>query len=162
MSSTLSINQLKAIYTRSILSWDQLGGGAEVIKAVCRDDSSGTRDVWHQKVVGTDSVPQNQPVLHTNSEVLAYVAKEPAAIGYVGFDYINKEIKPLSVDGIEPSLENAKEKKYPIHRNLYLYVDEKKYTSELKSFIIYAMSSEGQKIVEENGFIPLYPFSTEQ
>lgn len=158
----LTINQLKGIFTGSIKSWDQVGGKSATIKPVSRDTTSGTREVWQRTITGTDNTPKEQAVRHTNSEVLACVAKNPNAIGYIGFDYLNNEIKPLSVNGIAPNLKTAKERKYPIYRNLYLYADGKKYNRRLKSFIIYIMSSEGQRIVEKNGYIPLYPFSVKE
>jgi phosphate transport system substrate-binding protein len=87
------------------------------------------------------------------------VAKHPSAIGYISHGYINNEIKTISINGVKPTLEKAESRKYPIHRNLYLYVNEKKFSYEVKTFIIYLISSEGQEIVKESGFIPLYPLS---
>jgi len=65
-------------------------------------------------------------------------------------------------NGIEPTARNASEKKYPITRNLYLYVAGVNFSHEMKSFIIYLLSSEGQEIVKQGGFIPMYPLSFEK
>jgi phosphate transport system substrate-binding protein len=158
----LRMDQLREIFTGSIKSWSEVGGTSDEILVVHRDINSGTREVWERIVINSGSVPRSHVFLHSNSEVLAYVAKHPAAIGYISFGYINNEIKTISINGIKPTLEEAGSWKYPIHRNLYLYVDKKKLSYKVKTFIIYLLSSEGQEIVKESGFIPLYPLSLER
>ena len=101
-------------------------------------------------------------VFQSNSEVLAYVAANFSAIGYVSFGYVNNDIRTISVNGIKPDLDVIAIQKYPLHRPLYLYVIDGNFSYELKSFIIYLLSSEGQEIVKQSGFIPLYPLSFEK
>ena len=57
-------------------------------------------------------------IRNSNSGVLAYVAEHPEAIGYVSFAILNHEVKPLSINGVAPTVENAKQGMYPISRNL--------------------------------------------
>jgi len=158
----LSLDRLRAIFTGSIESWHEVGGKSEKILVVNRDTSSGTREVWEEIVIKHEKASKGQVCLHSNSEVLAYVATNHTAIGYISFGYVNNDIKTVSVNGIEPVLQNAADKKYPILRNLYLYVSDGNLSYEMKSFIIYLLSSEGQKIVKQGGFIPLYPFYFEK
>jgi len=151
----LSLDQLNAIFSGSIERWDEVGGKGNKILVVGRDNSSGTGEVWDKIVIKTGTIREDHVTLHTNSDVLAYVAKHPDAVGYISFAYSNPEIKIISVNGVEPTIENARDKTYPILRNVYLYVNEKSFSYEMKSFIIYLLCNEGQEIVEENGLIPL-------
>ena len=75
---------------------------------------------------------------------------------YVGFGYLNNRIHPCNVNGIEPTLENGKSGKYPISRPLYNYINEKKLSKDAKAFIDFIVGKEGQKLVKDAGFIPLY------
>ena len=154
----LSLDQLRAIFSGSIETWSEVGGKSEKILLVHRNTSSGTREVWNKIVIKSENAPRTHVFLQSNSKVLAYVATNHSAIGYISFGYVNNDIKAISVNGIEPSVKNAVNKKYPIQRNLYLYVVDGNFSNEMKSFIIYLLSSEGQELVKQSGFIPLYPF----
>ncbi len=158
----LSIDQLRDIFTGSIENWKEVGGKAEKVLVVNRNMSSGTRKVWEENVIKSENAPKEHVVLQSNSEVLAYVTKNPSAIGYISIGYVNHDVKTVSVNGIEPTLENAGNHKSPLHRNLYLYVADGNFYYEMKSFIIYLLSSDGQEIVKQSGFIPLYPLSLDK
>ena len=158
----LSLDQLRAIFSGSIETWDEVEGKSEKILVAHRNMSSGTRDVWEKVVIKSEDIRQDRVVLQSNSEVLAYVTANLSAIGYVSFGYVNNDIKTISVNGIRPTFDSASIQEYPLHRPLYLYVVDRKFSYELKSFIIYLLSSKGQEIVKQSGFIPLNPFSFEK
>jgi len=158
----LSLDQLRAIFAGSIETWSAVGGKSEKILVAYRNTSSGTRGVWEEIVIKSKNASEDHIFFHSNSEVLAYVTTNHSAIGYISFGYVNHEIKTISVNGIEPTLQNASQKKYPITRNLFLYVAGVNFSHEMKSFIIYLLSSEGQEIVKQGGSIPLYPLSLEK
>lgn len=88
------------------------------------------------------------------------VSQNPHALGYVGMGYINNNVKAVSVavnensDYFYPNSENVMTGKYPISRPLYLYTNGEP-RGVVKEFIDYALSDEGQKIVEETDFVPL-------
>ncbi len=155
----LSLDQLRAIFSGSIETWNKVGGNSEKVLVVNRNPSSGTRKIWEQNVVKSENAPKDHVVLQTNSEVLAFVARNPSAIGYISFGYVNNDVKTISVNGLEPTLEYSGNNRSPLHRTLFLYVAEGTFSYEMKSFIIYLLSSEGQEIVKQSGFIPLYPLS---
>ena len=92
--------------------------------------------------------------------IVQSVSQTKGAIGYVGLAYLEKSVKPLNVSYdkgktfVTPSVENAKSKKYPITRPLYYYYLN---TTEkvIKPFISYILSAEGQKIVSNEGYVPV-------
>ncbi len=151
----ISIDQLKAIYDGSINNWKEIGGKDEKIVVVSRDTSSGTYEVWHKKVMSKSDVRKDALLQASNGAVLTAVAENPKAIGYIGFGYLNNSIKPLTINGIEGTIANGKSGKYPIFRKLYMYVNEDKLSSEARDFIDFILSTEGQKLVKDTGYIPL-------
>jgi len=151
----LSVGQLAGIYQGTLLTWDALGGEPEPIEVVARAPSSGTGEIWKQVVLRSARIKQGSVVQDSNSGVLAYVAEHPHAIGYVSFAILNHEVKALSVDGVLPSIDNVKAGKYPVSRKLYLYVNEKELPYNVKSLLVFILSSKGQQLVKETGFIPL-------
>lgn len=151
----LTMDQLKGIYDGSINNWKQVGGKDEKIVIISRDTSSGTYEIWHEKVMKKMDVSKDALLQASNGAIVSAVAGNPKAIGYIGYGYIDKTVKPLPVSGIEPTLENGKTAKYPISRKLYMYVDEKKVSPETQKFIDYLLSPDGQKVVTEAGFISI-------
>ncbi|MFP4088567.1 MAG: PstS family phosphate ABC transporter substrate-binding protein [Desulfobacteraceae bacterium] len=150
----LSLEQLGEIYAETVESWAAVGGRPAKIEVVTRGPSSGTRRVWGQRVLKADDLKKGCILQDSNSGVLAYVAEHPHAIGYVSFAILNHEVKALSVNQVAPSIRNAKHRKYPIVRPLYLYVNENTLSYDVKSLIVFVLSVKGQRIVERSGFIP--------
>ncbi len=153
----LEISQLMGIYTGSIKLWNAVGWTIKPIDVVTRGKSSGTEEVWKQVVMKSKGVKPGAVSKNSNSGVLAYVAENSEAIGYVSYALLNHEVKPLSVNGVAPDRKNAKNGKYPISRRLYLYVNEKELSHPIKSLIVFILSSKGQQIAKECGFIALEP-----
>ncbi len=82
------------------------------------------------------------------------VAGTPLGIGYISYPYLDPSTKALAIDGVEPTLENLKAGKFPLIRPLYKLTMGKP-TGLVKDFLDFALSPEGQKIVAEEGFIPV-------
>ncbi|MBN2038408.1 MAG: PstS family phosphate ABC transporter substrate-binding protein [Spirochaetes bacterium] len=153
--NSLSVDQLKAIYNGSIINWEQFGGKNEKIVVISRDTSSGTYEVWYEKVMKKTDVARSALLQASNGAIVSAVTQNPKAIGYIGYGYLNDSIKPLKVNGIEGTISNGKSGKFPISRKLYMYVNEKKLSKEAKAYIDFILSPEGQDFVKETGYIPL-------
>jgi phosphate transport system substrate-binding protein len=151
----ITMAQLKAIYDGSVTNWKQIGGKDENIVIISRDTSSGTYEIWHEKVMKKTDVRKDALLQASNGAIISAVAGNPKAIGYVGFGYIDSSVKPLLVDNVEGTIDNGKSGKYPISRKLYMYVDDKKVSGETQKYIDYVLSTDGQKLVKDAGFIPI-------
>lgn len=68
--------------------------------------------------------------------------------------YMDDSVKAISIDNISASSKNVLDKTYPIARAVYWYSD-KNSSPEVQKLISFALSSEGQKIVNTEGFVPL-------
>ncbi len=151
----ITLDQLKAVYDGSIASWKDLGGNGDTVVVISRDTSSGTYEIWHEKVMKKADVSPKALLQASNGAIITTVAGNPKSIGYVGFGYINESIKGLTVDGIEVTIENGKSGKFPISRKLYMYVNESKLSDNARKFIDFLLGAEGQALVKAAGFIPL-------
>jgi phosphate transport system substrate-binding protein len=99
-------------------------------------------------------------LMPATGSVVQSVSQTKGAIGYVGLAYIEKDVKALNVSYdkgktyVAPNVANAKSKKYPITRPLYYYYLTNQ-SAKLDPFVSFITSSEGQKIVLAEGFVPL-------
>ncbi|MBN2161169.1 MAG: PstS family phosphate ABC transporter substrate-binding protein [Spirochaetes bacterium] len=153
--NNITIDQLKAIYDGSIKNWKDLGGKDENIVVISRDTSSGTYEIWHEKVMRKADVRSDALLQASNGAIITTVAGNPKAIGYIGFGYLNETVKGITVNGVAVTLENGTSGKFPISRKLYMYVNEKKLSNNAIKFINYLLDTEGQEIVKKAGYIPL-------
>jgi phosphate transport system substrate-binding protein len=163
----ITIGQLGQIFGEDggITKWSQLGieapGGKNEIIRISRQSNSGTYVYFKETVVAKGKeFKQGSLDLHGSKDVVELVGKTPSAIGYSGMGYATDHVKMLKVaqeDGAEahePSMENAMSKKYPIARPLFMYTLG---TPEgaVKTYIDWCLGAEGQKVVVDNGYIPV-------
>jgi len=154
--SNLTIAQLKDIYMGKVKNWKELGGPDKKIVVISRDTSSGTYEVWEKLIMKKARVYPAALLQASNGAIAQAVAKNSYAIGYVGLSYLNKDLKTLTVNGVEASAENAMSGAYPVSRVLYMFTKGWPTGTTLK-FINFVMHpAKGQKIVEEAGYVPLY------
>lgn len=151
--NNLTMKQLKDIYTAKITNWKEVGGNDAKIILYSRENNSGTYVFFKDEVLkGSDYAASAQNLPGTAAVVNA-VSKDPNAIGYGGAAYA-KGIKFANVNGYAPNAENVKAGNYPLARYLYLYLRNKP-TGNMKKFIDWILSPEGQKIVTEVGYFPV-------
>jgi phosphate transport system substrate-binding protein len=156
--SELSIRQLGQIYSGKITNWKQVGGPDAAIRLYGRESSSGTFVFFKDNVVKADFATTCQTLPGTAAIVNA-VKKDKYGIGYGGAAYAEgvKDCKVKKDDkspAYAPTAETIKNKTYPISRYLYMYLKSRP-TGEIKAFIDWILSAEGQKIITEVGYFPV-------
>jgi phosphate transport system substrate-binding protein len=144
--------QLKDVFTGKIDNWKTLGGPGMSIVVVSRDTSSGTFESFSSLVLKGAKVKDGALMLPSNKAVAGTVSETPGAIGYIGVGFISDQEKVVSVDGITASQETVRNGTYKLSRSLYMYVNGEP-GGMLKKFIDFVLSSEGQKLVEEAGYV---------
>lgn len=150
----LTLAEIKAIYTGKVSNWSEVGGADQEIIVVSRDSASGTFETFNELALEGEKVRADALLQASNAAVVTTVANTPGAIGYVGLGYVSKEIKALTVDEVIPSKETVNAGDYPLARSLFIYTNGKP-EGAVKKFIDFVLSAEGQKLVEENGYISL-------
>lgn len=146
--------QLKDIYQDKLRNWKDVGGNKGIIALFSRETNSGTYEVWHKKVMKKEDEFDMVSRMPSNAAMAAKISGNKKGIGYVGLGFLNPKIKALKVDGVAASVATALDKSYPLSRGLNLYTAGAP-KGELKSFIDFVMSPEGQKVVEASGFVPM-------
>ncbi|HUT97508.1 MAG TPA: PstS family phosphate ABC transporter substrate-binding protein [bacterium] len=152
--SGLTLEQVKDIYLGKITNWKQLGGPDAEIVPVTRDSSSGTFEVFEELVMDKEPIVPGAVTQNSNGTVRTAVAGSEGAVGYVGLGYVDKTVKALAVDGVVPSEDTVNSGAYKIARDLNLYYP-KGAPQAVLDLVKFVLSKEGQKIVADEGFIPL-------
>lgn len=159
----LSLEQLQKIYTGKITRWNEVGGKDKPITVVTREAGSGTRasfteiaGITEKDSTGKelDRILKDALVQPSTGAVKETVSKTPYAIGYVSLSSLDDKVTAVKIEGTEPSIDAVLSGDYKIQRP-FVYVAGEQMSSEAKAFIRFVMSKEGQKIVEESGFIPV-------
>ena len=156
----LTREQLEGIYTGKIKNWKEVGGEDLVIVVYGRESSSGTYDFFKEHVLNNKNYAASVLSMPATGAIVQSVSQTKGAIGYVGLAYVEKTVRALKVSFdkgktfVEPSLATAKSKTYPITRPLYFYYLTTK-EAIAKPFVDYILSADGQKTVEEVGFVGL-------
>ena len=89
----------------------------------------------------------------SNGTVVQTVSRNPNAIGYVGLGYVVPIIKAVEINGIKATPETAKNGKWPLSRDLYLYTNHHP-QGAVKKVTDFCLSEEGRSLIKEVGFIP--------
>jgi phosphate transport system substrate-binding protein len=152
--TNISLEMLKDIFSGKVTRWNKAGSSAGTIVAVSRDAASGTFEVFNEKALGGTKLTDAALMLASNLEVARTVEQTPGAIGYVGLGYVSDKVKVISVNGVRPSDATVRDNTYPLARELYMYTNGNP-AGLAKSFIEFILSSDGQSIVKEQGFVVL-------
>lgn len=140
------------------------------ISVVSREEGSGTRGAFidlfglEEKNSSGDTVDlttANAIMTNSTSVTLTTVAGDDLAIGYASLGSLNDSVKVLKIDGTKASVETIKDGSYKISRPFNI-VTKEDISKAAKDFINFILSSDGQAIVEENGYIPLDNVDTYQ
>ena len=150
----LTIEQLKNLFECKITNWKELGGKDQKVIPVIRNINSGTQYYFKEHVLEGNEYCSEAIVEATTRSVIDYIENNEGAIGYGSIGY-KGDIVHAKIDGIEPSEKNAQNDTYPITRYLHFYTSRVP-KGALKNFIDWVLSPDGQKIVKQSDFIPLW------
>lgn len=139
---------------------DSASSATGVISVVSREDGSGTRGAFVE-LMGVideqenDITTQTAEITNSTSVMLKTVSQNEKAIGYVSLGSLSADVKAVEIDGVEATAENVKIGTYKVSRPFNICYKEEKLTDLDKDFISYIMSEDGQKIVNDEGYISL-------
>ena len=144
---------------KSESSWDS----SNDITILSREDGSGTRGAFielfgieeEKNGEKVDMTTDEAQITNSTSVMMTTVAGGDYSIGYVSLGSLDDSVKALKIDGAEATAENIKAGKYKVSRPFNIAVKKDMKNEVAKDFINYVMSEEGQKIVSDNGYIPV-------
>ena len=151
----LTKKQVEQIFTGEITDWSAVGGSGGKISVYTRNTSSGTYAEFKELAMKKRDYAPDSQKLAGNEQIAQEVGKNPSGAGYVGLAYTKASgIKVVPIDGASPSKESVLGKSYPYARPTFFYTNGEP-TGVVKEFIDFTVGPEGQKIVEQVGFVPI-------
>jgi phosphate transport system substrate-binding protein len=171
----LTLQQVDGIFSQTrksgnaeITKWGQVGlDGAWTnlpISLYGRNSVSGTYAFFKEHALLKGDFKDTVKEQPGSAAVINGVANDKGAIGYSGIGYKTADVRaiPLAKKAdslfVEPTFENALAGKYPLGRALYIYVAKKPHEPlppQIREFLKFVLSKEGQEIVVKDGFGPL-------
>ncbi len=149
-----TVDQLKEIFTGKLTNWKQLNGPDMRILPILRTPNSGTYYYFKEHILNGEEYAYYAYTRVTTEEVIESVEDNINAIGYGGIGYKGETVH-AKINGIEPTEENVRNDSYPIIRYLHFYTTGVP-QGAVKKFIDWVISPEGQKLVSESGYIPIW------
>jgi phosphate transport system substrate-binding protein len=157
--ASLSMDQIKDIYTGKITRWEQLGasvgrktGGIAVIS---REPGSGTRGAFEELLKFQDQLVKGAIEFDGTGAIKAEVSRNADAIGYISLGSLDNTVKPLNVGDVAPTTANVVSGSYKIARPFILVTRKGvPLNAETKAFVDWIMGSAGQSIVKKS-WIPV-------
>ena len=131
------------------------------ITVISREDGSGTRgafielfgiEVKNDAGEKVDMTTDDAEITNSTSVMMTSVAGNTEAIGYISLGSLNDTVKAVKIDGAEATVDNIKSGTYKITRPFNI-ATKGEVSDVAQDFIKYIMSEDGQKVVEDNGYI---------
>ena len=136
--------------------------GKKTVVLISREEGSGTRGAFielfgiemkNAEGKKVDFTSEEADITNSTEVMLTSVAGNKYAIGYVSLGSLNKTVKPLKIEGVSPSVSSIKNGTYKISRPFNIVTKETGLSENASDFIRFILSSDGQAIVEANGYI---------
>lgn len=135
------------------------------INVTSREDGSGTRGAFIE-LFGieekddsgkkVDKTTESAAITNSTAVMKTTVANDSDAIGYISLGSLDDTVKAAKIDGAEATAANVKSGTYKVSRPFNVVTNSSKELSDVaKDFMGYILSVEGQKVVEEEGYIPM-------
>ncbi|MDR3259970.1 MAG: substrate-binding domain-containing protein [Fusobacteriaceae bacterium] len=162
--NSLTPDQIRDIYSGKIKNWKDVGGNDGEIIAYQRNEGSGSQSALRRFMNGIKIIdgPSDRVFDFMNGIISEFsdYKNSKNAIGF-SFRYYaqemvkNYDIKLLSINGIAPTADNIKTAKYPLIDSFYAVTYEGNKNPNVKKFIDWVLSVEGQYIIEKTGYVSL-------
>lgn len=172
----LTLAQVDAIFSNTrkrgaaedFSTWGQLGlqdeWARQSFKLFGRNSASGTYGFFRERALAKGDFKETVQEQPGSAAIVKGVSEDKHAIGYTGIGYLTAGVRAVPLaekDGeafVEASHENASSGKYPLSRHLYIYFNkapDKPLAPELKAFLQFILSKQGQEQVIRDGYFPL-------
>lgn len=134
------------------------------ITIVSREDGSGTRgafielfgiEVKDEAGEKVDMTTEEAQITNSTSVMKTTVEGDEYAIGYISLGALDDSVKAVKIDGAEATAENIKNGSYKVSRPFNIATKEDAENPVADDFVNFILSTEGQEVVSENGYIAL-------
>ena len=159
---TLTIDQIREIYRGDITEWSEFTSPGGPIQAYQRNPNSGSQELMEKLVMkGAPMIDAPFMMMQTMIGAINAVSGDPLGIGYSVYYYAtfmlpDENVKLIGINGVMPSADNIADRSYPLTTEVYVVV-RKDMSSGSTALMLrnWLLTTEGQNIVEESGYVPL-------
>ena len=151
---SLTKAQLQDIFTGKVTNWKDVGGPDEAVVLITRPSTSGTRALFTKYALdGKEELSNKSMETDDSGTLVQTVSQTKGAIGYVALSYLmnNNIVTPLAIDGVEPTLDNVYNGKYPVWGYEHMYTKGEA-AGAVKAFIDFIMSKDYSADIEKQGY----------
>ncbi len=150
----LKPSQVRALFTGKTVDWSKVRGTAAPVNVYTLGSNTGARGGFRNLAMRGDDYSPTAKALPDYQSIIAAVAKDPNAIGYADMGPLPTGVRALLINGEPANNVAIYEQVYPYANSLYLYTVQGRETPAAKRFIRYALSRNGQRIIQKAGFVP--------
>ncbi len=158
---SLTVEQIKGIYSGKITNWSEVGGNDEEIAAFQRNEGSGSQSMLIRFMGDTPIIKPKTRTIRSMGGIIKQVSDYKSKSCSIGFSFRyyvegiikNPDIKMIAVDGVAPTVENIKNGNYPIVTPVYAVTYENNPNPNVEMLINWILSDEGQRIIEQTGYV---------
>lgn len=149
--SSLTVDQVRDIYSGKISNWKEVGGENKPIINLLRNEGSGSQTAMQ---IFMNGIPIKKSKQVFYGRRIAYSFRY-----YVESIVRDGNIKMLSLNGVEPTIDNIRNGKYPMFDNFYMIYRKDNLNPNIKVFRDYVLSKDGQDIIDETGYVSINNFN---
>lgn len=152
--ASLSLDQLRMIYTGEATSWREVGGPDLPITLLTYDPLSGTAEFWYHVVLGTETLTPKAQIIEP-AQIRDIVAATPGAIGYISHTFLSNAVRELPVADVTVSAASIRSGQYLLRRpfGMITLANPK---PAVRAFLDFMLTPDkGQRLLAEAGNVPL-------
>jgi phosphate transport system substrate-binding protein len=150
----IDLPRLKELFAGRIANWREVGGPDARVHILRRPPNSGTHQLFRELVLDEEDYAPDAVILPTTAAVVDAVRHDTGAAGYGGLAFA-PDLVHCAVGGRPPTPANVRNGSYPLARYLFLHAVRQP-RGWPRRFVDFVFSDEGQRIVEEVGFVSLW------
>lgn len=144
--ASLTMDQAQQIFGGQITNWQDVGGSNGTIDLYTRERGAGNRAVFQDILMRNDSFSSSAGIQTSAEAMRSSVAVDANAIGFVSLGDLDKTVKALALQGVQPSMQTVFNGTYKISRPFF-YVTKGEPQGLAKAFIDFVLSPDGQAVV---------------
>lgn len=159
--NSLTLEQIKDIYTGKITNWSQVGGKDEEILAYQKEENSSAQNAMNSLVMKNEKIVNANNIIESTEELVEKIEDSnigTSIIGYTNFHNIdtkNTKIKIIAINEVKPNIETIKSEEYPLVTFYYAVTRGDNKENSALDLIDVMLSEQGQKIIKNAGYIPI-------
>lgn len=157
---SLSSAQAVDIYAGRRTDWQDLGGKPAPIRAIGREPTDTSRLAIGRviKPFADMAMGDNVKLVHLDPQVIELLDRYPTSLGFLNRSALNAcrtAVRPLALDGVEPTTENLAAGRYPVWIEFGLIHRTEGTSPAAKAFLEFIRSPAGQRILRDHGILPV-------